>query len=202
MSSLIKIKSPEFTEELAEFVGIMLGDGSIFVGPNDNQVRITGNSITEADYVTRFVKNLMSELFGIVPHIRFPKGKNAVIVYSDSKNLVEFLRSIGLKSGDKIRNKLGIPAWIKSDNKLLASCIRGLVDTDGSISRLKPHWPNLLQISFKNNNSILLNDFRESLIALGFIPSKIFGNRVVLTRKAEIQKYFKEIGSNRLKIAL
>ena len=117
----------------------------------------------------------------------------------NSVETTKFLISCGLLSGDKVKNQVGVPQWIKRKKSLTKTCLRGLIDTDGSIYRMKPHWPNLFQLSFKNNSKKLLQDVREAFIMLGFHPSKIFGNRLVLTRQKEIVMYFKDIGSNNLK---
>jgi DNA-binding transcriptional regulator WhiA len=109
---------------------------------------------------------------------------------------IKLLKISYKKAGNKIKNRVSIPQWIWKNDVLLRSCLRGLIDTDGSIYRLKPQWPNLTQLSFKNNNSRLLKDVRKALNELGFHPSKVFGNRVVVTRQNEIGRYFDIIGTN------
>jgi hypothetical protein len=73
------------------------------------------------------------------------------------------LNGVGLPCGNKIRNRASIPSWIFENEKYLKACIRVLIDTDGSIYALKPNYPNLLQICFKNKNSRLLVDFGIAL---------------------------------------
>lgn len=114
---------------------------------------------------------------------------------------MELLGKSTIKPGDKIANSVTIPKWIKKNRRFLRCCLRGLIDTDGSIYRLKPHWPNLIQISFKSNNKRLLRDVRSAFIFLKFHPSKVFGNRIVLTRQHEVSRYLKEIGTNNKKTA-
>ena len=112
-----------------------------------------------------------------------------------SKNLVEFFESIGFPAGNKIKNKVTIPLWIKENNFFLKRCIRGLIDTDGSVFRMSKKDPNLIRIGFKNFNKKLLDDTREAFIKLGFHPSKIIcGAYFVLSRQDEINKYLSEIG--------
>ena len=131
------------------------------------------------------------------------KPKDKVCMPSEilSKNLIEFLISIGLKYGDKVVNKVGIPNWIKSDLTFLKACIRGLIDTDGSIYELKPHWPGLWQICFTNKSEQLLSDFSEGLISVGINPSKTYRYKdgkktpkIYVTKKSELSKFYKEIG--------
>lgn len=106
---------------------------------------------------------------------------------------------LGLERGNKIKKGSGIPKWIFLKEEFVKHCVRGLIDTDGSLYFLKPHWPNLKQLSFKSSNPRLLRDVRKSLVWLGFSPSKIFGNRIVMTRQAEIARYFKEVGTSNSK---
>jgi len=131
------------------------------------------------------------------------KSKNCIFLALQNKGVVEYLeKKQKLLPGDKIKNGLTIPRWIWRSNKLLRCCVRGLIDTDGSMYRLTPHWPNPIQIQFKNRNRRLLNDTRNALVRLGFNPSKIHSNRIVLTRQKEINKYIKEIGTVNKTIAL
>lgn len=103
---------------------------------------------------------------------------------------------LGLDYGNRVRKQTPIPKWIFLNDNFMKSCLRGLMDTDGTCYFLKPHWPNLRQMSFKSNNARLLRDARRMFLHLGFTPSKIFGNRIVLTRQAEIIRYFKEVGTS------
>jgi hypothetical protein len=56
------IVKPEPSSLLAEFLGIMLGDGG--VGPH--QITITLNPITAADYAD-FVVDVIVQMFGFIP---------------------------------------------------------------------------------------------------------------------------------------
>lgn len=193
---------PIRNDKLAELIGIILGDGSILSDKINGiyYLRIFFNSEKEVRYLN-YVKSLIEDIFKITPKIRKTKGKNCFYLVLQSKGMVVYLETEKLKAGDKIKNKLTIPEWIWIKRSYLKNCIMGLIDTDGSIYRLKPQWPNLIQLSFKNNNKELLKDARIAFIKLGFHPSKIFGNRIVITRQEEIKRYLKEIGTNNKVIA-
>ena len=133
-------------------------------------------------------------MFKIRLHERKSTTANCIYLYCGNKKLVEFFNSLGFVDGNKISNMLGIPNSIKKNKKFLQACIRGLIDTDGSIFRLSNKDPNLKRISFKNNNQNLLNDVRCGLLRLGFNPSKVIYGDIFLTRKADIEKYMNEIG--------
>ncbi|OGI11735.1 hypothetical protein A3K64_00380 [Candidatus Micrarchaeota archaeon RBG_16_36_9] len=189
-------------DKLAELIGIILGDGNILSDKKNGIycLRIFFDSEKEVRYLN-YVKSLIEDIFETIPKTRKTKGKNCFYLVLQSKGIVVYLESEKLKSGDKIKNKLTIPKWIWERKNYLKSCIRGLIDTDGSIYRLKPQWSNIIQLSFKNNNKELLKDIRSAFIELGFHPSKIFGNRIVITRQEEIKRYLKDVGTNNKIIA-
>jgi intein/homing endonuclease len=199
--SLSKIVNfPSKDDRLAEFVGIMLGDGNVFSKDYQNTtvncIKIAGNPKTGTSYILDFVKPLLESLFGTKVSVYVNKKGNEIFLTLHGKNIIKFVERIGLPRGNKVKNMPTIPEWVFEDERHLKVCVRGLVDTDGSIYALKPHYPNLLQICFKNKNPRLLADFRIALQKLGFHPSKISWNKVYLTRQAEIDRYVREIGFN------
>jgi len=184
--------------KLAEAVGIVLGDGNIYISKKHGcfQLRIAGHSEDEKEYLLDFVKPLFEELFNVNFYVRKHQSRNALYVCCSKRSIIETLLEFGLKPSNKSRNKSTIPKWIKSKKNLLQACLRGLFDTDGCVYPLAPQYPNLLQIYFKNVNNKLLVEVRKGLKKMGFNPSKICYNKIYITRKAEIKKYLKEIGFN------
>lgn len=192
---------PEKDEKLAELIGIILGDGSIQYHKYGSSVRIVGDSIKDKEYLLNYVKPLGDTLFGVDSKVSKHRKWNELFINIYSKQVVEFLLSVGLQQGDKIKNQVTIPRWIFENDSYLKACLRGLVDTDGSIYELKPHWPGLWQICFTNRNDSLMNDFREGLLKLGIKCSKIYtytpnkrSPEVYITKKTELSKFYKEIG--------
>lgn len=197
-----KINLPEESENLAEFYGIMLGDG------NSNrtkgykvgvyQIRIVGDCRNDRKYLIEFVKPLIEALFKIAVHVHKSKKSNALNLTASSRELIDFLESKGFKPGDKIINQLEIPEWIKSNRRHLRACLRGLYDTDGTAYKLTNQ--NSYQIGFTNYNVSLLNDVRDGLISLGISPSKIMrGRDIVITKKDELRKFLNEVGFHNFK---
>lgn len=192
--SLKEIKIPAKSNELAEFIGIMLGDGNVqsFVRSKKiatYMVRVAGNRTDEYGYITVYVADLIRSLFGVQPKLeKVYANRLSLVVHS--KSLVAYFTSQGLKPGNKIDNQVTIPEWIFQNKEFLKACVRGLIDTDGSIY-MAGKWP---QICFKNHNLYLLRDFRKALISLGYYASKVTWNKVYISRKSDIQKFYKEIG--------
>lgn len=199
LGSTLKITIPEKDEIFAEFIGAVLGDGNISCYKEGQkirvyQVKIAGDYNADKEYHC-YLKNISEKLFGLkVGEVVIPKNNERFLVLS-SKKLVEFLIGEGLKAGDKIKNQVTIPSWIWDDGDCLRACVRGLIDTDGSIFQMSKRDSNLIRISFTNYNKRLLNDARQAFVILGFSPSKIIQNkRFFISRQAEIRKYLKEIG--------
>ena len=202
---LKEVKLPPKSKKLAELVGIILGDGNVhkFIGKKSTSymVRIAGDSVKDKEYLINYVKPLCDGLFGIESQVHKHKIHNEMFINLNSKLIVEFFESMGLTCGNKIINQITIPNWISTDSSFLKACIRGLVDTDGSLYELKPHWPGLWQICFTNKNQQLMGDFRDSLIKLGIKCSNIYNypdgvkaSKVYITKRSELRKFYKEIG--------
>ncbi|PIU76020.1 hypothetical protein COS75_01195 [Candidatus Pacearchaeota archaeon CG06_land_8_20_14_3_00_35_12] len=200
LGSTIILPKIKFNENLAEFVGAVLGDGNICYYKKGKktgvyQVKIAGDYNLDKDYHMSYLKKLCFDLFGLEGKEIIVKDKHERFICFSSKKLVESLINEGLKSGDKIKNQITIPNWIFKNNEYLRACIRGLIDTDGCIHRMSNQDPNLLRINFKNYNKTLLEDARKAFVQLGFSPSKIIINKAFsLSRQKEISKYLKEIG--------
>ncbi len=111
---------------------------------------------------------------------------------SHGVRLVEFLEKKGFPPGNKIKNKLRIPSWIKINQNYLKVCLRGLYDTDGSVYKLTNQ--NSHQICFTNVNQGLLEDVRVGLISLGINCSKMSNKDLYITKKSELRKFLKLIG--------
>jgi len=195
----LNIRKPEFSEEFAEFIGVLLGDGNVFRLKKKNtgvySVRIAGDSRHDREYLSSHVAPLGKRLFGLTPNILFHKTANEMFVIFYGKLLVEFFTSIGIPDGNKMHSQVTIPKWIMKNNVFLQACIRGLIDTDGSIHRMSKRDSHLLRISFTAHNKKLMSDVRIALQTLGYFPSKVIcGTKLYISRQSDIQKYIREIG--------
>lgn len=196
-----KINMPVDSLELAEFYGIMLGDGNshktnYYNSRKDKRgtfmIRIVGDSRLDYDYFVNYVKSLIEKLFEIKVRMGKFKNSNAIFLEAHGTKIVEFLEGKGFPPGNKIKNKLRIPEWIKNNKQYLKSCLRGLYDTDGSVYKLTGQ--NSHQICFTNANQGLLQDVVDSLLSLRINCSKISkGKDIYITKKSELRKFLKLI---------
>lgn len=187
------IRYPSKGRRLAEFVGIMLGDGGI----TERQVVVTLNAETDAAY-SRFVWSLLRELFGTTP--RLYRRERIVNVTISRTRLVKLCQSLGLKVGSKVRQGADIPLWIFERRSFVVACLRGLMDTDGCIFQechringTKYCYPRLSLVSL---SPPLRASMMRALAQLGFTP-KLRNNRSVqLEKRDEIVRYFRFVGSH------
>lgn len=172
---------------LAEFVGIVLGDGHI--SSCSGQIHVYLNFEADGDYVD-YVKKLLEDLFSLKVGIIPKKGTKAVDIFVTSVKLIRFLRKLGLSSSNKVKDQTDVPGWIWGSESMKKGFLRGFFDTDGSIYRLKFG----VQMSFNNRSLPLLVSTREILLDLNFHPSSVSSTSVYLTRKEDLKMYVEEVG--------
>ncbi|TFG11354.1 MAG: hypothetical protein EU535_07330 [Promethearchaeota archaeon] len=174
---------------LVELIGIILGDGHITFNRKKSEYlcEIAFNSL-EMDYVY-YVNDLIKYVFDIKPKLEVRKKDNTTLLRIFKKEIIQFLLDLGLKAGNKVRNQVEIPFWIKKrppieKNKkkwelfykyVKSACLRGLLDTDGSIYLSWHKKKNYLTIgmNFTNASQPLVEDFKVLCDSLGIGLSKI-----------------------------
>lgn len=193
-----QIKKPPFSSKLAEFIGIVLGDGGI----SKYQVAISLHAIDDLKY-SYFVSSLVHTLFGIKPSRRLRKHAKVIDVVVSRIQLVEFCLKSGLCIGNKIRQQIDIPSWIKANLDYKIACVRGLIDTDGCffIHKYKSagKYYSYKKIGFTSRSFPLLISVSNILSELG-IKNRLMGQyQVRIEAQESVKKYFSIIGSHNLK---
>ena len=190
-----EIHHPELSPQLAELVGIILGDGSI----RDYYVTISLNLWQEGEYA-KFVSSLIESLFNISATIHTEILKSTCTVQVSSVNVVGFLHEIGLITGNKVEQQVGVPDWVFEGEERMRACVRGLMDTDGSVylHRYKSGGVNYgyIKLCFSNHSRPLLDDMKAMLETLGFSPTSDGETKVTLNRQEEVLRYYSEIGTH------
>jgi hypothetical protein len=192
-ANLKKIKIPEINEQLAEFIGVYLGDGTL----TEYQIRISGDYRYDLPYYVYLSKTIL-ELFEVYASVHKEKNRNTSLLLISSKNICSFLNEkFKIKYGNKIRNKTIIPKQILNDEKLSIACLRGLIDTDGYIGRRGRNGSQFC-IQFGSHNKYLLRQVYDIGKKLGIFT---FCDKLGCgTNKWEnIEKYFNIVGSSNLR---
>lgn len=175
--SLPKKLSPE----LAESFGVLLGDGHI----SHFQVVVTLGS-GERQYA-RYVQELLHSVFGAEPRISV-RSTGHFDIYLGSTSLTKWLTKGGLVA-HKVHSQVDMPRWILVKQMYMQAFLRGFFDTDGSVYKLKYGC----QISLTNKSAPLLLSLQKMLKTLGYTPSAVSADRVYLTKREDVERFFREI---------
>ncbi|MDO8593625.1 MAG: LAGLIDADG family homing endonuclease [bacterium] len=197
-----KVTIPKHSVALAEFFGIMLGDGGI---NNPWQATITLNAIKDRLYAI-YIKKMIKDLFGVVPSSFVYKTRDALRILANGVSLVDFLVSEGLPRGNKLRAGLMIPTWILRNNKYSYACVRGLIDTDGCMF-IHTHtvggkvYKNI-GLAFSSRSPELIGQVAAILEKSGIIPHvNLRGTDIYIYRKDAVERYLKIFGSSNTRIS-
>ncbi len=172
-------------EDLAEFCGVMLGDGNL----HERGIKIAFDKrcVKYIEYVAKLFYSLASVE---MKHYEV-KTTNQGYLYFYSTKLADELTDFGLVKGDKIKNNVGIPNWIKEKEEYTKRCIRGLIDTDGCIYICKRERQRY--VKFTNFNRRLLEEFRDLALKLGYHFASANRKNVCLYRKDEVIRFINDI---------
>lgn len=193
--SRLLIKKP--SKELAELIGIILGDGNIWCKKGGYYyVRICGDAEKDRDYLLNYVKPLFKKLFKKDMHLIKHKTHKELFLSIGNKDIVFTLNHFGLPSGNKKKNNVGIPNWILGSNDYIKACVRGLIDTDGSVCSITGR--NYPYIWFSCNIKNLRKTFEMAMKKIEFKISKwnIREGRtpdIYIGKKELVKKYIQTI---------
>ena len=198
-----------FKKELAELIGIIIGDGNIYYKPEFRKYyfEITGDPNLEVDYFN-YISDLVYKILRKRPSIRFGRG---LMLRLYSKEFVEFLINvIKLPHGRIKGSSVTIPKYVESRNwNTLKLCIRGITDTDGSLFLSKKSHRNdypCIEIStISKSLAFQLKKLLESKYRIGFRLQSKRGltDRYIISVNGDnmVNKWIKDIGfSNKRKI--
>ncbi len=195
LNGLNKVVLPIKNRQLAEFIGICLGDGYAW----GYQVGVTLNSIADRKYIP-YVENLARKLFpGATISAIKRKEENAIDIRINSKMVVNFLQGMGIVSNAKY-----VPKWILSRLDYVKPCIRGLFDTEGHISfkiyKSRKGISVYKQLNFRNANMKLMGFVKDNLFNLGLKPTTTMKRSLYLSNHESIDIYREQIGFSNPKL--
>ena len=189
----------EHSPELAEIIGIMMGDGCIYLdkkGKYQTSIACHKQEIQYQHYLKELFENHFNYKFGII------ELHTEVLVRNISKAVGTYLIEAGLKSGNKVKNKITPPNWIKEKKIYMMRFLRGFFDTDGCVYR---KFGQYAQIQVKTACEETTNSIKDAMLFLGFRPTRVQKEvntvkgkichswKVYLIRQNEIKRFFEEI---------
>lgn len=190
------ITLPKFSIDLAEFLGILSGDGYLIERGRIHRIGIVLN-LTEDIFYLEYVVNLIEKLFGIKPRIRPREDEHKFEIVINSKVATQYILKLGFPNGAK-KDKLSIPPWVLKENNFLTSFLRGVMDTDGSIFFAKRGTYKMNEypvIEIKMHDKKFIKKLRKSIKFLKFnCNGKKF--KIQLNGKENLEKWINKIGVN------
>jgi len=193
----------KISNELAELIGIIIGDGNIYRKNNKYRVGFTGDIVNDKEYF-EYIKKLIKKEWNKDARI-FIGGRGLRIVIN-SKEVCNFLiNELKLPYGEGKGEKVVVPEIIAQNWDIVRHTIRGIVDTDGSVFiSKKPRIEKYPSIEITTTSQKLAVQLKEILEVRGFRVNKIRVvlsknsilpiNRIALNGKVQLKKWKEEIG--------
>jgi len=185
-------------EELAEDIGIQIGDGSVPIvidkkGTRHYKVACYGNRIEDINYFENKVIPLKQKLFNLILSLKEDKNAGTCFVKVESKGIVSFYtKVIGIKEGKKL--EISIPNLIlNSPLPIQLACLRGIADTDFSLVFKKDfkgvHRDPYIQLGC--SSMILVNQISGILSKINIHSTLILNQKAKIKgRKREYLKHY------------
>ena len=185
----IKFEYPALKKngDLAELIGVILGDGHIRAYPRTEELSVFSNA-NNPGFVKRY-SGLIEKIFGKKPATNQHSGENCIRIRIYQKQISARL---GVPFSPRGKLKIRVPAWILSNKKYIVRYLRGLYEAEGSHS---VHLPtSTYKIQFTNKNISMLENVFKLVSMLGFHPHWTKTNYMIqLSRKEEVFRFMELI---------
>lgn len=193
----------KITNELAELLGIMYGDGCLSRSCKQYNIYISGHKFDDFKYHDKIIRRLFFDVFNKSIKISEKKNENTIYIRFRDKKVFNILHSLGVPIGNKY-GYLHIPNMIKVDNSLFFSFLRGLIDTDGCIVFSKQHKNKYYypRIELTSKSEDFLNDLLDILKNNGFygsVSNKGRGYRLEIPGFKNLERWLKLINFSNIK---
>ena len=157
----------KINEDLAEETGIHIGDGSmnIYKG-NGHCYTVACHKEDDKEYMDNFILPLIKRIYGKTPKPRYwSKGTYGFRICSI--DIIKFKKEVlGLPLGKK--KDIFIPFVLRNDKQLIKCFLRGLFETDGSLTLWKTNNKLYPRIYFSSISKKLVEQVKEILMEDGF----------------------------------
>ena len=185
MKALGKIRSsyPNFKKDgdLAELIGVVLGDGHIRKFPRTEELSIFSNS-NNPGFISRYAR-LMERIFDKKPALTRHHG-NCTRIRLYQKQIHSRL---GVPYSPRGKLNIQIPMWVLNKDKYIVRYLRGLYEAEGShcIHALTGTY----KLFFSNKNDSMLHNVFRLLRKLGFHPHTSKNHYCIqLSKKSEVSR--------------
>ncbi len=173
-------------------MGLALGDGNLS-NPNGRAVALR---ITCDKKYPELYTHILESIQNFLPDnkVGLVHSKTYLNVYCYS-NKWENLLGWKAKSGSKYVQKVKIPEWVLSDKNFTRECLRGLIQSDGSIYTDRGY----LMVNIVSNISSLAESIILAINSLGYKPNvqkriELVKQKYTIRISKNTQEFIDEIG--------
>ena len=150
---------------------------------------------------SHFVIKLIKKLFSVTASVYYGKKDLVIDLVVSRRELVKFsVEKLKLKQGDKIKQQVDIPDWIKRNKTYSIACVRGLIDTDGCVFthryKVNGKFYNYKKLSFTSYSAPLRQSVFNILQNIGLKPRLAQRKDVRLDSVEDMRRYFKIFNSH------
>ncbi len=171
-------------DDLAELIGVVLGDGNISAFPRSERLVIACN--TQKPKFSERYATMVEKLFKKKPKVLVSPTSNSTRISIYQKFIS---KRLDVPAGNRGKISFSIPSWIWNNSDFLIRYLRGLYEAEGSFCVHKP--TSTYKMLFSNRNPSLLENVFRGVQKLGFHPHRS-GYQIQLSRKEEVYR-FKEL---------
>jgi DNA-binding transcriptional regulator WhiA len=153
--------------DLAYIIGVALGDGNLS-SPNGRATRLRVTCDAKYPILAQEIIDVLKRVFpsNSVSVVITPKKSTYFNISVYSNKLNEYMPwKVG--RGTKHAQGARVPEWIRIRKRFSKLCLKGLIQTDGSIYRDRGY----LMINFTNQTKELADDVLQMLKFIGFSPT-------------------------------
>ncbi|MFT5037046.1 MAG: DNA-binding transcriptional regulator WhiA [Candidatus Azotimanducaceae bacterium] len=150
---------------LAYIVGVALGDGNLS-NPNGRATRLRVTCDANYPKMALEIQDALSKLFPDNKVSIQPGPKTSYFNISIYSNKLNDYIPWQVNKGPKTKQKPHVPDWILADATYTKACLRGLIQTDGSIYTDRGYR----MVNFTNNIKALAEDVLNTITELGYSP--------------------------------
>ena len=166
--------------DLAELIGVLLGDGHLQKFPRTERLLIFSNS-NNLGFIRRYT-NLVEKLFKKKTYVYKQGGQNCTRISLYQKCISQRL---GIPTGARGMLSITVPEWVLENRGYVVRYLRGLYEAEGSLSHHEPTCTH--KLNFSNMNASMLKNVFSLMYRLGFHPHRD-AKRVQLSRKEEVRQ--------------
>ena len=178
-------------------IGIAIGDGNLS-NSNGRAVRLR---ITCDNKYPNLQTKIITSLKKLLPENKtsvYKRERNCTDIYCHS-NKLEGILGWKASGGSKYNQTVRIPKWIFEKKLWMIYCLRGLIETDGSVYKDRVYT----YVNFTTIIKVLADDVQSVILKLGFTSTlqssmQISGKRKYVVRVSKNSlNFIKKIGINK-----